>query len=262
MRDDDERRERYAAAIYGADRMGHDWASATYVTRDLYLRAADAVLSRVDTERARDRAVIEGYKQCIDRQQAALTALREELGEARRELDLIRDAEFRASDKVCAENGELKRKLDRARRDAAYHNQRADGILAAAVEAQDRLDASRSEIDRLREARDAAVAAQDNAPELAMLRAESVRWRDKIADVEAKHDALVADLNRERTRRRLADRMVTDVAKSHMELEETNATLSEENERLAGALERAEDSSHGLRRRLLDVAARGWEDPC
>lgn len=154
------RRERYAAEI-GARGIFNQW-----VVR----KAADAAMAVADTERASDRSTIEAYKQAVDRQHAALTSLREELAATKRE-------------------------LDRARRDAAYHNQRADGVLKAAVKAQGTIDLLREELGNAN-----TTLAEDKrhmdklAERLADAERDRVVWRTRAYDWQAK--AAAADVLR------------------------------------------------------------------
>lgn len=123
-----ERRERYAAALYEDANPGFRWVDIPDNAPDTayWLDKAVAVMAVADAEIA---DAVSPWKGAAERGTSERAELTKRLGEARDEID------------------RLSRELERARRDADYHNRRADGILAAAVEAQDRLDASRSKLD-------------------------------------------------------------------------------------------------------------------
>lgn len=267
------RRERYARRMVDAVTADPNLGPiVSYeAARDTYNAMADAVLAMVETERARDRAAIEGYKQFTDRQRAAIESLRERLGKAQTEADAMRELvdiwERRASEQN-EEGGKARHVIGRLQTllgvgindtsrwtddnmNAVYNAVRAmrDSLYEVRLKYSDDRRATSQIIDSLRDE------LGDTKRELGLIRDAASAENSKLrADNQRREEwiyALQDDVNQWMTRAynwelktKRADQMITQL----------NGELyahRDENERLTGELERAEDAADGLRAALL-----------
>lgn len=136
------RRERYARAMRASvSATGTPTVPYSGDGKDLWDAMAGAALSLADTERARDRATIEGYRQRTDLQHAAITTLREERDRLKRELHAVRE-----------ENGRLRAEYDSAADDKWAEYDRAQSLLEESTRLSDENERLAGELERAEDA--------------------------------------------------------------------------------------------------------------